>query len=58
MRAGESRSTRPGRLRRRLDTIAVGALMSMLVFVVERRLRKAVRRSGRQGDWRPTVQVR
>ncbi len=47
-----------GKLRRRLDRAAVGALMSVLVFLVERRLNKVVRRSRRPAHATPTVRVR
>lgn len=48
----------PGRLRRRLDRMAVGVLMGVLVFLVERRLKKVVRKSQGPSEPRPTVRLR
>jgi len=45
-------------LRRRLDRIAVGVLMSVVAFVVERRLKKLVLTGRRSSQWQPTVRVR
>lgn len=54
MSASDATRERPGRIRRWLDRVVLGALMSLLVFGVERRLRKLVHRT-RGSERRPTT---
>ena len=57
MASSGQKTKRPGRMKRLLERIILGMVMSICAFLVERRLRKALKMSGSKRRSRTTVRV-